>query len=99
MVQEVCIARGKAQGALGKTGLRPPPQLEPGTAEALLCSGALARSIGSSWEPHVRVLLPSLFAGGLSAPLVVALEAIAEALPTLVPQVLNPKPSTLNPKP
>ena len=73
VVQEVCIARGKAQGATGKSGLRPAPQLEPGTAEALLCSGALARSIGPAWEPHVRVLLPSLFAGGLSAPLVDAL--------------------------
>jgi hypothetical protein len=35
----------------------------------------------------VRVLLPALFTGGLSAPLVDALEAIASALPQLLPQI------------
>ena len=49
------------------------------------CAPARWRNRGPAWEPHARVLLPSLFAGGLSAPLVEALEAMATALPATLP--------------
>ena len=85
-IQETCAARGRAANALGRRGASA-AQPESGAFEALLCAGALAQSVGPAWEPHARVLLPSLFAGGLSAPLVEALEAMATALPATLPQI------------
>ena len=61
--------------------------MDPGHAEALLCAGALARSMDVAWEPHARTLLPAMFAGGLSAPLVDALEGVSNALPALTPAI------------
>jgi hypothetical protein len=98
VIQEVCFAQHNRQGpADRKTGLRPAPTIEPGAAEALLCAGALASSVGGAWEPRVRTLLPALFVGGLSAPLVDALEAIADALPTLLPSIQARSVTTLVP--
>jgi hypothetical protein len=67
--------------------LRPAPAREPGAAEAFLCVGALAKSVGAPWEPHARALMPFLFAGGLTAPLVAALASLAEALPQTAPSI------------
>jgi hypothetical protein len=98
VIQEVCFAQHNRQGpADRKTGLRPAPTIEPGAAEALLCAGALASSVGGAWELRVRTLLPALFVGGLSAPLVDALEAIADALPTLLPSIQARSVTTLVP--
>jgi hypothetical protein len=63
------------------------PAREPGAAEAFLCVGALAKSVGAPWEPHARALMPFLFAGGLTAPLVAALASLAEALPQTAPSI------------
>ena len=86
VIQETCVHfanrsnRSKANGGSDLGG-----RIDPGHAEALLCAGALARSMDVAWEPHVRRLLPAMFAGGLSAPLVDALEGVSNALPALVP--------------
>ena len=90
--RETCAAMEKAFAAAAtapptKSGLRPAPAREPGAAEAFLCVGALARSVGAPWEPHARALVPFLFAGGLTAPLVAALASLAEALPRTAPSV------------
>ena len=65
-IQETCAARGRAANALGRRGASA-AQPESGAFEALLCAGALAQSVGPAWEPHARVLLPSLFAGVIRA--------------------------------
>ena len=75
---------GKNRTAAGRSGSS---FLEPGAAEALLCVGALASSCGELWEPHARALLPALFAPGLTAPLVDALDAVAVALPATLPMI------------
>ena len=90
--RETCAAMEKAFAAAAtapptKSGLRPAPAREPGAAEAFFCVGALARSVGAPWEPHARALVPFLFAGGLTAPLVAALASLAEALPRTAPSV------------
>ena len=90
--RETCAAMEKAFAAAAtapptKSGLRPAPAREPGAAEAFLCVGALAKSVGAPWEPHARALMPYLFAGGLTAPLVAALASLAEALPQTAPSV------------
>ena len=70
VIQETCVHfanrsnrsnRSKANGGSDLGG-----RIDPGHAEALLCAGALARSMDVAWEPHVRRLLPAMFAGGLS---------------------------------
>ena len=76
---------GKNRTAAGRSGGS--SFLEPGAAEALLCVGALASSCGELWEPHARALLPALFAPGLTAPLVDALDAVAVALPATLPMI------------
>ena len=90
VIQETCVqhaqknSRGrKGSAASTEGGVR----VDPGHAEALLCAGALARSMDVAWEPHVRTLLPAMFAGGLSAPLVDALEGVSNALPALTPAI------------
>lgn len=45
--------------------------------EALACVGNIAKAMGLAMEPHVRSLLDSMFAAGLSFTLVEALEEIA----------------------
>ena len=90
--RETCAAMEKAYAAAAiapptKSGLRPAPAREPGVAEAFLCVGALAKSVGAPWEPHARALMPFLFAGGLTAPLVAALASLAQALPRTAPMV------------
>ena len=45
--------------------------------EAVACVGALAEAIGSDMEPHVRSVLDSMFALGLTPTLVTTLEQIA----------------------
>ena len=92
--RETCAAMEKAFAAAAvapptKSGLRPAPAREPGVAEAFLCVGALAKSVGAPWEPHARALVPFLFAGGLTAPLVAALASLAEALPRTAPSVVK----------
>ncbi|ACO68161.1 target of rapamycin kinase [Micromonas commoda] len=77
-IDEGGSTHGGAEGAV---------RVDPGHAEALLCAGALARSMDVAWEPHVRTLLPAMFAGGLSAPLVDALEGVSNALPALTPAI------------
>lgn len=85
--RELCASIEKNQRELNlrvstKSGLRPAPtHKERGAAECFLCVGALAKSIGSAWEPFVVDLLPCMFAGGLSYELVAALAAIVVALP------------------
>ena len=75
---------GKNRTAAGRSGSS---FLEPGAAEALLCVGALASSCGELWEPHARALLPALFAPGLTAPLVDALDAVPVALTATLPMI------------
>ena len=91
-MRETCAAMEKAFAVAAtapptKNGLRPAPAREPGAAEAFLCVGALAKSVGAPWEPHARALMPFLFAGGLTAPLVAALASLAEALPQTAPSI------------
>ena len=86
--KELCLSVERNAVALNqsgdtKSGLRPAPtHKEPGAAECFLCVGALAESVGDTWEPFVVELLPFMFAGGLSYQLVAALAAIVSALPS-----------------
>ena len=91
VIQETCVQHAQKTAA-GVRDLTPEAtegavRVDPGHAEALLCAGALARSMDVAWEPHVRTLLPAMFAGGLSAPLVDALEGVSNALPALTPAI------------
>lgn len=57
--------------------------------EALACVGNIAKAMGPTMEPHVRGLLDSMFAAGLSLTLVEALEQITESIPPLLPTIQN----------
>ncbi|KAK1369657.1 Serine/threonine-protein kinase TOR [Heracleum sosnowskyi] len=55
--------------------------------EALACVGNIAKAMGLAMEPHVRSLLDSMFAAGLSFTLVEALEQITVSIPSLLPTI------------
>ncbi|CAN4107822.1 unnamed protein product [Withania somnifera] len=57
--------------------------------EALACVGNIAKAMGPTMEPHVRGLLDSMFAAGLSLTLVEALEQITGSIPPLLPTIQN----------
>ncbi|PHT28180.1 Serine/threonine-protein kinase TOR [Capsicum baccatum] len=57
--------------------------------EALACAGNIAKAMGPTMEPHVCVLLDSMFSFGLSLTLVEALEQITESIPPLLPTIQN----------
>ncbi|XP_072960137.1 serine/threonine-protein kinase TOR [Typha angustifolia] len=52
--------------------------------EAIACVGSFANAMGSAMEPHVRGLLDSMFAAGLSDTLVKALGQISSSIPSLL---------------
>ncbi|XP_020086675.1 serine/threonine-protein kinase TOR isoform X1 [Ananas comosus] len=57
------------------------------SVEAIACVGSFANAMGPAMEPHVRSLLDSMFAAGLSDALVQALEQITLSIPSLLTTV------------
>ncbi|XP_077223933.1 target of rapamycin isoform X2 [Tasmannia lanceolata] len=55
--------------------------------EALACVGSFAKAMRAAMEPHVRVLLDSMFSAGLSQTLVEALEDITLSIPSFLPTI------------
>ncbi|KAL5705931.1 non-specific serine/threonine protein kinase [Ranunculus cassubicifolius] len=55
--------------------------------EALACVGSFAKAMGLIMEPHIRGLLDSMFAAGLSPTLVETLEQVTTSLPSLLPTI------------